>query len=253
MQIKSISMEFDGSISSRAELKFDVDYWNKRWADNSIGWYRNHVNYHLEEEILKLEKAGKKFLRVFIPLCGNQYDMLWLAKRGHEVVGIECSKIAIEGFFKDHNLTYARCKTKAVENSVTYKSDSMNLKIIRGDFFDLDPSFRLNDSKQFDLIFDRAAMVCIEEKKLEKYCSKLQSLLTKGGYLLLEGIERVGGSLPGPPYTLLEPKIEKLFKGYDAVRLIASDEDQEVIPSEVGSIRVDVYRVSPVAERLKFD
>ena len=31
-----------------------------------------------------------------------------------------------------------------------------------------------------------------------------------------------------------EPKIEKLFKGYDAVSLIASDEDQEVIPSEVG-------------------
>ena len=28
-------------------------------------------------------------------------------------------------------------------------------------------------------------------------------------------------------------KIEKLFKGYDAVILIASDEDQEVIPSEV--------------------
>ena len=24
------------------------------------------------------------------------------------------------------------------------------------------------------------------------------------GYMLLEGIERVGGSLPGPPYTLLE-------------------------------------------------
>ena len=29
MQIKSISMEFDGSTSSSAELKFDVDYWHK--------------------------------------------------------------------------------------------------------------------------------------------------------------------------------------------------------------------------------
>ena len=43
-----------------------------RWADDSIGWYRDHVNYHLEEEVLKLEKSGKKCLKVFIPLCGNQ-------------------------------------------------------------------------------------------------------------------------------------------------------------------------------------
>lgn len=239
------TLQVDGS--SAAHGTFDVDYWNQRWADDSIGWYRDHVNYHLEEEVLKLEKSGKKCLKVFIPLCGNQFDLYWLAKRGHEVVGVECSKIGIERFFNQNNLTYTLFKTKAVKGALTYKADTLKLKIIRADIFDLDTAI-LSERRDFDLIFDRAAMVCIEPSKLTEYCEILQSLLNKGGYMLVEGIERKGGSLPGPPYTLSEPKIEELFKGFDAVHLIAGEKDDEVIPTEVGEITVDVYRVARIIE-----
>ena len=41
---------------------------------------------------------------VFVPLCGKSVDMLWFAKQGLDVIGIELSEIAVTQFFAENDL-----------------------------------------------------------------------------------------------------------------------------------------------------
>ena len=38
---------------------------------------------------------------VFVPLAGKSVDMHWLAARGHRVIGVELSPIAVAAFFDE--------------------------------------------------------------------------------------------------------------------------------------------------------
>jgi thiopurine S-methyltransferase len=49
---------------------------------------------------LNLPKKSK----VFVPLCGKSSDMLWLLAQGYEVVGVELSPLAAQGFFAENQL-----------------------------------------------------------------------------------------------------------------------------------------------------
>src|SRR5690606_40297026 len=41
---------------------------------------------------------------VFVPLCGKSLDMAWLAGRGHRVLGVELSEVAVRDFFAGQGL-----------------------------------------------------------------------------------------------------------------------------------------------------
>ena len=78
--------------------------WLSRWENNNIGWHSDEVNLQLIERLSELNLVtGDK---VFIPLCGKSNDMIYLLGRGFFVVGVEMSKIAVEQFFLENNLTY---------------------------------------------------------------------------------------------------------------------------------------------------
>ena len=49
---------------------------------------------------------GKKKCKIFFPLCGKCVDMFWFASLGHEVVGVEGAKAAVEEFFTENNIEY---------------------------------------------------------------------------------------------------------------------------------------------------
>ena len=71
--------------------------WHDRWATGRTGWHETDGNAGL--------RAHWNFdaRRVLVPLCGKTPDLVWLAKRGHEVVGVELSDIAIREFFAEHS------------------------------------------------------------------------------------------------------------------------------------------------------
>ena len=45
---------------------------------------------------------------VFVPLAGKSIDMVWLASRGHRVLGVELSPLAVEQFFAEHGLVHGQ-------------------------------------------------------------------------------------------------------------------------------------------------
>ena len=89
------------------------DYWEKLWKDDDIGWHADTVHKFLTKYADELTR-GRSNLRVFVPLCGKSLDMLWLADQGHNVVGVELAKQAVEDFFQESKLTFKLEKVKIV-------------------------------------------------------------------------------------------------------------------------------------------
>ena len=96
--------------------------WLSRWENNNIGWHADEVNLQLIERLSELNLVtGDK---VFIPLCGKSNDMIYLLGRGFSVVGVEMSKIAVEQFFLENNLSYKEAeKNKKLKGIDAFKID----------------------------------------------------------------------------------------------------------------------------------
>lgn len=73
------------------------EFWHK-WESNQIGFHLPEVNPYLQRHWSQLTLPTQA--RVLVPLCGKSLDLLWLAGRGHPVLGVELSQKAIEDFFQ---------------------------------------------------------------------------------------------------------------------------------------------------------
>ena len=76
--------------------------WRSRWAEGRTGWHEPEGNAGLHAAWPALPEHSS----VLVPLCGKSPDLLWLAKRGHEVTGIELSEIAVRDFFAENAIEY---------------------------------------------------------------------------------------------------------------------------------------------------
>ena len=86
------------------------EFWQKRWADNQIGFHQAQISPYLQRHWSQLNLADNA--QVLVPLCGKSLDMLWLAGQGHRVLGVELSRKAAEDFFMhDDGATLSRKTT----------------------------------------------------------------------------------------------------------------------------------------------
>jgi thiopurine S-methyltransferase len=78
----------------------EPEFWHQRWRTGQIGFHQSSPHPFLERwwPTLDVPRGG----RVYVPLCGKSLDMVWLAVRGHAVVGSELSPIAVAEFFGEH-------------------------------------------------------------------------------------------------------------------------------------------------------
>lgn len=86
--------------------------WAAKWESNDIKFHKRDVHPTLAAQYDHLfPDAGKGVAhRVLVPLCGKTVDMPWLARKGHEVVGIEGIPKAAEAFAREHpQLEMAQC------------------------------------------------------------------------------------------------------------------------------------------------
>ncbi|XP_035150704.2 thiopurine S-methyltransferase isoform X4 [Callithrix jacchus] len=118
---------------------------------------------------------GKSGLRVFFPLCGKAVEMKWFADRGHSVIGVEISELAIREFFTEQNLSYSEEPITEIPGAKVFKSSSGNISLYCCSIFDLP---RTNIGK-FDRIWDRGALVAINPGDRKCYAEIMSFLLGK--------------------------------------------------------------------------
>ena len=89
---------------------------------------------------------------MFVPLCGRSLDMVWLARHGYPVLGVELSQIAAEGFF-DHE----RIVPQVTRQGQFTRYVTPGYEILQGDFFDIAPGI----PGPINAWYDRAALIAL--------------------------------------------------------------------------------------------
>lgn len=102
--------------------------------------------------------------------------------------------------------------------------EGVPVKILRGDFFDLQGSFAG--------AWDRAAFVAIRPEMRDEYAKVLGRTIEPGGVILMSTYERRAGTpeavVDGPPFSVSEADVRSTFGGLDWVESIEVLEDVDV-------------------------
>lgn len=215
-----------------------ADFWHQRWLQGQIGFHQETGNLHLRELWHHLGlRAGQK---VFVPLCGKSVDMVWLAERGHPVLGVELSPLAVEEFFREHGLE------PRVEDGDRFRTHRAGpYTLLCGDFFALHPQ----DLAGVAGVYDRASLIALPATLRRDYARHLYDILPGAGVLLVT-LEYPEGEIDGPPYTVPESEVEDLFREFYAVQRLrvhdALEEAPELRARGLSRLTEEVFLLSPL-------
>jgi thiopurine S-methyltransferase len=177
------------------------EFWLNRWRRSELGWHEDEINRHLAEHWPGLQLPGDSL--VLVPLCGKSLDLLWLASRGHRVLGVEISPLAAEQFFAEHQLSP---RTDSLGPFQRHRVDEISLLV--GDFFELQPDWLVDVAA----VYDRASLIALPPEMRARYARHLANLLPAGVRSLLITLEYEQSRMKGPPFAVVEPEVRDLFE-----------------------------------------
>jgi len=179
----------------------DPDFWIQRWQENRIGFHLDEVNPLLLQYFLALHLTAPA--RIFVPLCGKSVDMLWLRAQGFEVVAVELSTIAVEGFFREQGLTAGY---EVIDGMPLWRADGIDIWCV--DFFALQPEHLGSVAATYD----RAALIAMPPDKRPRYAEQLLRL-TAGAPQLLITLAYPQQQMAGPPFSVENDEVIALYEG----------------------------------------
>jgi thiopurine S-methyltransferase len=186
------------------------DFWLERWEREEIGFHQNELNPHLRQYWPELHLARDS--EVFVPLCGKSRDMRWLREQGHQVLGVELSAIAVQGFFKENGYIPQR----NIHNKFNdYAAD--DIRILCGDFFDLSK----DDLANVTGVYDRASLIALPPEMRVRYVRHLAGILPPATQMLLITVDYPQSEMQGPPFSISSIEVETLYREHAEVRLLA--------------------------------
>ncbi len=188
----------------------DREFWLARWQQNQIGFHLDRVNPRLAQWASALPPAGPS--RVLVPLCGKSRDLDWLAARGHRVVGVELSPIAVRAFFQERGL---HAEVDRVGPFERHRHGAIEL--LCGDLFELDAA----TLGACDGLYDRAALVALPQPMRARYVTQVAALLPAGARGLLIAFDYPQDQMPGPPFSVSEPELRALYPQHFALEPLA--------------------------------
>lgn len=133
----------------------NIDFWQKKYVNNEIGWDLGCVSPPIKEYIDQLED---KNLRILIPGAGNSYEAEYLHSLGFKNVVV---------------VDWAIGALSNIKNRVV---DFPASNLVAKDFFKLNSSF--------DLILEQTFFCAINTNLREDYVEKMYSLLNPKGKLV---------------------------------------------------------------------
>lgn len=182
----------------------EKSFWLKNWEENQIGFHMSAFNELLLAHIDKFNL--KKESTIFVPLCGKSLDLIYFAKLGHRVIGLELSEKAVNAFFTENNLDF---EIKTEGNYTHYVCKNLKIDIFQGDFFELKPEI----IGPIDFIYDRASLIALPEEMRVRYGKVIEKITKANSQMLLITVEYDHPTLIGPPFSVKEEEVNKLYKG----------------------------------------
>jgi thiopurine S-methyltransferase len=164
--------------------KFDVEYWDKLFVQNKIGW---DIGYPSPPLVEYFDQLTDKDIKILIPGAGNAYEAEYLYLSGFQnVYVLDFSEQAVNSFKK-------RCP------------DFPDEKIILDDFFE--------HTEKYNLIVEQTFFTSFEPEKRQDFAKKIADLLFKGGkYVGLFFTHEFGKDYP--PFGANKQVYIQLFRPY---------------------------------------
>ena len=214
----------------------DNQQWLDRWRENRIGFHEGAVNRYLEKYLPQFGLPVGS--RVFMPLCGKAHDIVWLAAKGYEVIGIELSQLAVEAFFEEQGLDHERFDT---DRFGIYKSGKICL--LQGDYFDL----RNHDLAECSLVYDRASLIAMDKADRQHYCDHMLSIVPSTAGMLLITMEYQQNEMQGPPFAVSGDEVKRYYGAAFSIRELESNDILDERPRwrevGLGSLVEHVFRL----------
>jgi thiopurine S-methyltransferase len=184
-------------------------FWHDMWANGVVGFHQKEMNAFLTQHWQKLGLTGNE--TILVPLCGKSLDMLWLAKQGHNILGVELSQQALDEFLTENAITAAPI-THA--HYCGYQLEQMRL--LCGDVFHLSAE----DCQDVQGVYDRAAMVALPPAMRVQYVAHLRKILPKGTSYLMITMQYDQSLVQGPPFSVPEDEVRQLFAGVESIEKV---------------------------------
>lgn len=214
----------------------DNPLWLQLWRDELTDFHQQTVNPLLTRFWPQLEY--KKGSRVFVPLCGKSLDMIWLAEQGHEVIGIELSPIAIEGFFEENNLPAVK---HSVGQFTLWKHE--NISIFCGDYF----SLHKTDLGSVDIVYDRAALTALPKDIRKPFIKQLRSIINKASQIFLLTIEDAEENTTLEEAMGIDKEVKILYSKFFNIKLTHVESvfeiDSELPDHPAKNVKYKVYQL----------
>jgi thiopurine S-methyltransferase len=214
----------------------EAGFWQQRWREGRIGFHQERISPMLEAhwDALALPRDS----RVFVPLCGKTRDMGWLAARGHRILGVELSEIAVRQFFDENGLDPTRSDSPL---GTHYRAGPYEL--IHGDAFALDTA-TLADCAA---VFDRGALIALPSELRQRYAATAYANLPTGCRGLLVTLEYPPSEKQGPPFAVDDAQVRALFADRWRIDLL---ERRDILAREPGFAAEGVTSLHTSAHRL---
>ena len=213
-----------------------MEYWENRWITNQTGWHRSVYNDLMVKYWPELGIPTDS--KVLVPLCGKSLDMLWLAEKGHAIVGIEFTRVAVERFFSENNLEHT-----IVKHPSYIEFSSERFTILNGNILAI-PS----DLIQAEAWYDRAAMIAINPDLREDYVSQIRQQTKVGAVGLLITYSYPQEQMEGPPFSLNNDDVFQLFQDGFRVECLETIELEDEKERGLSRINSSVFALTRVSE-----
>lgn len=210
----------------------EPEFWQSRWESNEIGFHRSEANALLVAhfEALALPPRG----RVFVPLCGKTLDIGWLLARGCRIAGAELSEIAIGQLFDELGV-----EPEITELGELKRYSASDIDIFVGDIFKLDRA----TLGPVDAVYDRGALIALPQDMRSRYAPHIAATTADAPQLIV-AYAYDQELHAGPPFSVPEVEVRRLYDGAYDITLLASIDDTRIRRTVPGAVE-QAWLLSP--------
>jgi len=210
-----------------------VDYWANRWEEGKTGWHKDEPNPHLVNNAHLFVPFNEKY-RIFVPLCGKSLDILWLYKKGHEVVGVEGVDSVVQQFGEEHSLNFT---VEDLGWATLYKTSDSKLKIYVCDFF----SMKTQEIGRVDAVWDRGSLVAINPSLRPAYVDLMKKMVRPHFRYLVSVLDYIPNEkFSGPPCAVPVAKLHEYFGDIAHWELLYSED----VSAQMRFVNADMTKAS---------
>lgn len=156
-----------------------TEFWQERFEKKETGWDRGSPSPQL---LAWLDSGELQPCRIAVPGCGTGWEVVELAKRGFDVIGIDYTAAAVQ-------------KTRALVDAQGLKAE-----VIQADVLNYQPQ------NKFDAVYEQTCLCAIHPEHWLTYSQQLVKWLKPEGSLwvmfmqMLRPAASEEGVIHGPPY-----------------------------------------------------